>query len=510
MSILKNALEYLENSAEKYPDKTAFADDERSFTFSGLMIQSKSAAAELIRRGVSVRNRVAVLVDRTAVSLIGCFAALYAGASYVPIDVKMPHERMSNILSQISADAVFYSKKDEKNALTLSDHKNVICIEDAAETDFSDVNFASVRERVLDIDPAYMIFTSGSTGRPKGIPISHRALIDFTEWMSDFCGITSDDVLGNQAPFYFDLSVKDIYQTLRCGCTTYILPKKLFMFPTLLIDRLNGKNVTALIWATSAFRLAADSGIFEKKSVRSLKKVILGGEALLAKHLNIWKDAHPGCEFINLYGPTEVTVDCTAYRIDRDFSDGEPIPIGKACRNMEVILLDDRLNQVPDGEPGEICVRGIGLALGYFGDPEKTAKSFIDNPLNPYYPEKLYRTGDIAKIGADGNLYFLARKDEQIKHMGYRIELGEIETVLSSVSGIGEVICLFDDIEDAIVCCAATSLDAGEIISAVRSRLPKYMMPNVWKLTSRLPHNANGKIDRAALKREYFDGKSGN
>lgn len=510
MSILKNALEYLENSAEKYPNKTAFADDERSFTFSELLIKSKSAAAELIRHGVSPRNRVAVLVDRTAISLIGCFAALYAGAFYVPIDVKMPRDRMTDILSQISPGAIFYSKNDEKTAQILSDYNNLICIEYAAEREYDDVILTSIREQVLDIDPAYMIFTSGSTGKPKGIPISHRALIDFTEWMTDFCKITSCDVLGNQAPFYFDLSVKDIYQTLSCGCTTYILPKKLFMFPTLLIDRLNEKKVTTLIWATSAFRLTADSGVFEKKSVKTLKKVILGGEALIAKHLNIWKGANPGCEFINLYGPTEVTVDCTAYRIDHEFNDGESIPIGKACRNMEIILLDNDLNPVSDGEPGEICVRGSGLALGYFGDPENTAKSFIDNPLNPYYPEKLYRTGDIAKVGENGYLYFLARKDEQVKHMGYRIELGEIETVLSSVIGIREVICFFDESRDEIVCCASTSLNAGEIISALKNRLPKYMIPNVWKITPSLPHNSNGKIDRALLKREYFDGKSGN
>ncbi|MBE6541679.1 MAG: amino acid adenylation domain-containing protein [Ruminococcaceae bacterium] len=508
MSYQKNALEYLENTASLYPDKTAFADDARAFSFSSLMQSAKSVSSELIGRGVSLRDRVAVMIDRTAISLVGFFASLYAGACYVPIDVKMPEDRMSDILSQISPSAILLSRKDEKLADYLLSFANVIFLEDAVGKDYDDSILESIRDRVLDIDPAYMIFTSGSTGKPKGIPISHRALIDFTEWMSDYCEVRSDDILGNQAPFYFDLSVKDIYQTLKNGCTTYILPKKLFMFPTLLADHLNSHNVTALIWSTSAFRLVADSGIFEKKSVPSLKKVILGGEALLAKHLNIWKAAHPKCQFINLYGPTEVTVDCTAYKIDRDFADGEPIPIGKACRNMEVILLDEELNPVPSGVSGEICVRGIGLALGYFGDSYKTSQSFIDNPLNPYYPEKLYRTGDIAKVGEDGNLYFLSRRDEQIKHMGYRIELGEIETVLSAVAGVGEAVCLFDQSDDQIVCCAATDLDPSEIIQAIKSSLPKYMIPNVWKITSSLPHNSNGKIDRAKLKADYFAEKS--
>lgn len=508
MSYQKNALEYLENSAALYPEKNAFADDGRSFSFISLMESAKSAAMCLIGSGVSVRDRVAVLVDRTAISLVGCFAALYSGASYVPIDIKMPEDRMNDILAQISPKAVFVSQKDTKTACRLRDTENVLIIEEAVDTAYDEAVLSSIRKKVLDIDPAYMIFTSGSTGKPKGIPISHRALIDFTEWMAEYCGVTSEDVLGNQAPFYFDLSVKDIYQTLRNGCTTYILPKKLFMFPTLLVDYLAEHSVTSLIWSTSAFRLAADSGVFEKKSVPTLKKVILGGEALLAKHLNIWKNAHPGCFFINLYGPTEVTVDCTAYKIERDFADGEPIPIGQACENMEVILLNDELKPVAVGEPGEICVRGIGLALGYFGDPDKTASAFIDNPLNPYYPEKLYRTGDIAKIGDDGNFYFLSRRDGQIKHMGYRIELGEIETALSAIAGIGEAVCLFDHDDDTIVCCAASSLTAAEIMQELKSRLPKYMMPNVWRITDRLPHNANGKIDRVLLKKAYTDEKS--
>ena len=505
-----NALEYLEKSAARVPDKIAFADDGRSFTFSELHEGARNVGTFLAGIINRPRERVAVLVDRTAITLLGFFASLEAGCSYVPIDVKMPADRMDDILSQIKPSAILFAEKDRKVADRISSFAPTVCTEEAMETAADDTLLVSVREKVLDIDPAYMIFTSGSTGKPKGIAISHRSLIDFTEWMTEYCGITEDCIMGNQAPFYFDLSVKDIYQTLKNGCTTYILPKKVFLFPMLLVDHINGHGVNTLIWATSAFRLAADSGVFEKKTPDGVRKIILGGESLQAHHVNLWKKAVPSVEIINLYGPTEVTVDCTMFRLTRDYADDEVIPIGKACRNMEVMLLDDDLRPVPAGESGEICVRGAGLALGYFGDPEKTSAAFVQNPLNPYYPDRIYRTGDIGKLDDDGNIIYLCRRDGQIKHMGYRIELGEIETAVNAVAGVDSAICFFDKDEDYIICCVQSTLDttdAAYLTAGVKDRLPKYMMPNVWRVYKRMPSNANGKIDRVAMKEEYFNEK---
>ncbi len=508
MSLQKNAIEYLMNTAVLYKNKTAFDDGAVSMTFGEIYGSAVKIGGAVYDKVLGVRKMAAVLIDRTVLSLVGCFAALAAGLCYVPIDDKMPLERMEDILAQINPPIILYSSKSSKQtkiAAHLSEKYETLSMEDAILHDADFTLIERTLATVLDIDPAYMIFTSGSTGKPKGILISHRSLIDFTEWMSEESGITSTDTLGNQAPFYFDLSVKDIYQTLKSGCTTYILPKKLFMFPTLLVDYLNSHGVNSIVWATSAFRLTAESGVFDKKSLPGLKRVILGGEALQSKHLNIWKKAAPECQFINLYGPTEVTVDCTSYRIEKDFSDGEPIPIGKACRNMEVILLDDDLNPVPDGEPGEICVRGIGLAIGYYGDFDKTGSAFIQNPLNPSYPDRLYRTGDIAKRDSDGNLLFLSRRDNQIKHMGYRIELGEVETALSGIKEVVDGVCFFDEKNDAIVCCLKTTLNEAELTTRMKELLPKYMLPNVWRILPALPMNSNGKVDRVALKKSYFD-----
>ncbi len=512
MYLQKNALEYLINSAERYPNKIAFADEKTEFTFFSLLAGAVKLGNEIFDITGKIRERVAILTDRTAISLLGCFATLAAGDCYVPIDDKMPEDRMADILSQIRPSVILYSEENSKQAKIASklSEKYIIFQMESGITSEKTSDTDSIRARlkkVLDIDPAYMIFTSGSTGKPKGILISHRSLIDFTEWMSEISGVNENDILANQAPFYFDLSVKDIYQTLKTGCTTYILPKKYFMFPTMLVDTLNEKNVTSLFWATSAFRMTADSGVFEKKSLPNLKRAVLGGEALQAKHVNIWKKAAPQTQFINLYGPTEVTVDCTYHILERDYADGEPIPIGKACENKEVILLDDELKPVKNGESGEICVRGMGLAIGYFADKDKTDAAFIQNPMNPDYPDRLYRTGDIAKYDENGDLIFLSRRDNQIKHMGYRIELGEIETALSGIEGVGDNICFFDEKEDAIVCCLITSLELSELTSKIKEKIPKYMLPSVWRVMKSLPQNANGKIDRVRLKADYFDEK---
>jgi len=503
MSYIRNAFEYLEASAERLPEKTAFADVSCSYTFSGLL-RASIAVGGMLRSVISGKRRnVVVLADRNVLTLVGMFGAMAAGFTYVPVDVKMPDDRLRMVMNTASPAAILCCEKDMKIGEKYSEYAPVISIESASEGECDCEVLREIRKRVLDIDPAYMIFTSGSTGAPKGIAVSHRALIDFTEWMAEECGITEKDILGNQAPFYFDLSVKDIYQTLKNGCTTHILEKKLFMFPTLLVDRLNEKGVTALIWATSAFRMTADSGIFEKKAPVSVKKIILGGEALQAKHVNIWKKAVPEAEITNLYGPTEVTVDCTYYKLDRSFADGEPIPIGKACRNMEVMLLDDDLRPVKDGESGEICVRGMGLALGYYGDREKTDAAFVQNPMNPYYPEMIYRTGDIGRIGEDGMLYYLCRRDGQIKHSGYRIELGEIETVLTAVESVRSAVCFFDGERDAIICAAVIDGELADVTADLKKRLPAYMLPNKWMLYDGLPSNANGKIDRVKLKELY-------
>lgn len=521
--IQRNVLEYLEKTAQRLPDKVAFADEKESLTFGELMKKARCLGTYIMEKTECRNAPVIVITGRTAVSIAGFMGVLYSGNFYAPVDNKMPAARMLSIAEQLRPAAVVFAEKDRKAAETLVEsfveavEKNckgdetvtappLIAMSDgfvcAENTEMIERRMAAV----IDTDPVYAIFTSGSTGKPKGIVISHRSVIDFTEWFASAGNFTSDDIMGNQAPFYFDLSVKDVYTTLKCGATSYIIPKKLFMFPVMLMEFLQEKKVTALVWATSAFHLVANSGVLEERSIDTLRTVMLGGEALYAKQLNKWRRAMPEVRYVNLYGPTEVTVDCTWYPIEREFDDTEVIPVGKACANKEVFLLDEKHRPCVPGQPGEICVRGSGLARGYFGEWEKTESVFIQDPRNPYYPEIIYCTGDIAVQDENGDFRFVSRKDGQIKHMGYRIELGEIETTLSGISGLDEIACVFNADTDRIICVFTGAIDDKTLAKSARAALPKYMIPNIYVKPDVMPHNANGKIDRPELKKRYAKG----
>lgn len=498
----KNVLEYLEESAKKFKNKLAFVDENESVTFSKLEEMAKKIGTKISNITKNINSPIAVVVDRNVKSLIAFFGVLYSGNYYVPIDSKMPKKRIETVINTLEPSLIIYFEQDEE-LITDFENYNAIEFSKLLDADIDNELILKNRESVLDVDPVYIIFTSGSTGVPKGIVIPHKNVIDFTDWMAEKCEFSSEDIMANQAPFYFDLSVKDIYLTLKCGATTYILSKKHLMFPILLVNFLNDNKITTLIWATSAFNLVANSNVLQKVVPQYLKKVILGGEALLASKLNVWKSVLPNVQYINLYGPTEVTVDCAYYKIDRTFENNEAIPIGKACENKQILLLDENLNLVPDDEVGEICVRGTGLAKGYYRDKEKTEKAFIQNPFNKFYPDIIYRTGDLGRRKSDGLIYFESRKDGQIKHGGYRIELGEIERALSSFEKISSAVCFFKTEEDKIICVYEGTATDEEIIKYIKTLIPKYMFPNRFVKVEKMPYNANGKIDRVKLKEEF-------
>lgn len=499
-----NLLQYLDNQALLRPEAVAFEDEKEQITFGGLLDAAGRIGSFLIARYGLPHRPVAVITRRNVRSLVSFFGILSGGTCYVPLDAEMPRKRMDSVLEQLRPACILYNQEDEALARELSQQWEIADYDSALAWEMQPALLEQARARTLDIDPAYILFTSGSTGVPKGILVSHRSVIDFTEWYAGITGVTAADRLGNQAPFFFDLSVKDVYLTLKTGACTVILPKKCFLFPVLLMKALDQYEITTLSWATSAFHLVASSGVLEKYVPHHLKRVLLGGEALQAKILNRWRKVLPQVRYVNLYGPTEVTVDCTWYPIEKEFADTDRIPIGKACANMEVFLLKEDNTPALMGEEGEICVRGSGLAIGYFADPEKTAKAFVQNPLNPEYPDRIYRTGDFGRLDEDGNIIFIARSDDQIKHMGYRIELGELETALYATEGIQDVACLFDRAADKIICIYQGTPDQDSLAQSLRTALPKYMVPNIYVKLDAMPHNANGKIDRAKLKKEYL------
>ena len=232
--------------------------------------------------------------------------------------------------------------------------------------------------------------------------------------------------------------------------------------------------------------------------------MIFSGEVMPVKHLNLWREALPGAMYVNVYGPTEITCNCTYYVVDREFAPGEVLPIGRAFPNEKVFLLDEEDHLVTDeGVKGELCVAGTALALGYYNNSEQTAKAFVQNPLNRCYLERIYRTGDLAYYGADGNLYFASRKDFQIKHMGHRIELGEIELGLEKIDEIVRNCCIYDEEEHKIIAFYEGEIDKKQIIRTLGKTLPGFMIPNVFVQLETLPVTKNGKIDRKQLREKY-------
>lgn len=500
--VIKNIVDYLENTERQYGGKLAYVDEERAVTFSELKENAKKIASGLT--DVCAMGAPVLVYMGKSVECIESFLGIaYTGAFYVPIDIAMPYPRVKLIMDTLSADLVITRKREEIPE-NMKKCCRILYVEDLIQETIKEEEIAKRQRRCIDTDPCYAIFTSGSTGVPKGVLVSQRSVINFTEWWCETFAFSSEEIFANQTPFYFDASVKDIYATLRCGATMYIVPKKLFSLPKKLVHFLNEHQITCIDWVPSALCMIVNFRTFEKEKPEYLKKVMFLGEVMPTKQYNMWKKALPDVQYANLYGPTEATGDCTFYKINREFEDSEPIPIGNACNNTEVFLLNEADERIEEAEvAGEICVRGCSLALGYYNNPEKTAQVFVQNPLQKNYGEKIYRTGDLGKYNTFGEIVFLSRKDHQIKHMGHRIELGEIETALAALDGIRRVCCLYEERTKRIVAVYEGALTQQEIAAGIRDRLPAYMAPNVYYQVESMPVNLNGKIDRVLLKQQY-------
>lgn len=504
--MVTNILEYLEHSATLYPDKVALADDKSQVTFKQWCELAESIGTVIAHKtNNAMRQAVLVFVDRRIEGLVGALGVVESGNFYVPIDCKMPYERVRLIAEVCKPIAAVATTEADLRILEQITFAGPKFLYDEIKGHACDKTLlADIREQIIDLDPVYSIFTSGSTGVPKGVVISHRGMIDLADWLVDTFEFADKDALGNQTPFYFDGSVKDICICLKSGATLNVIGKKYFTFTKQLIPLLNERHITAILWATSAIVMVGNSDILNVALPEHLRLVTFAGEAMPAKQLRVWQEKLPNVRFVNLYGPTEITVDCTWFDVTRTYSDDEYIPIGKACHNMQVLVLKDDDTEAAVGEVGELCVRGSGVALGYYGNSTKTDEVFVQNPLNPFYNDIIYRTGDLVKPDADGNLVFVSRKDFQVKHKGNRIELGEIEAAVNAIVGVTNVACVFDHERDKLVLYYTTA-DGMErdVINLVKERIPVYMFPEVVVHLKAMPFNMNGKIDRIELKKQY-------
>jgi len=498
-----NVLDLLENSSRVYPDKMAFGDVERDITFKALVTTAKTVGTFLEKR-IKIAEPVAFYMDKSVPAVCGMFGTVYAGGFYSFLDVKQPQTRTESVLGILEPKVIFTDEENFEKISGYNSNAEIVLLEKVLEGEIDETALQMVRSNMQDVNPLYVNFTSGSTGVPKGVVVSHRSVIEFISYFTEIFGICKEDIIGNQAPFDFDVSVKDIYSGLMTGAKVQLIPKKYFSAPMQLMDYLADKEVTTLIWAVSAMCFVSVMKGFEYRLPDKIHTVMFSGEVLPIKHLKIWQKHLPNAKYVNLYGPTEITCNCTYYILDREFGDTDVIPMGKAFPNEKVFLLDDNDELVTEaGAQGEICVGGTALALGYYKDKEKTNQVFVQNPLNTAYNEMIYRTGDVGKYNEDGDLVYVSRKDFQIKHLGHRIELGEIEVVTMACEGVTRACCIYEKEKQRLILFFTGERDKMSLMKELRTTLPPFMIPNSLVPVEEMPLNKNGKIDRNKLMEEW-------
>ncbi|MCI5621166.1 MAG: amino acid adenylation domain-containing protein [Lachnospiraceae bacterium] len=494
-----NVLSYLDAIVKRVPDKVAYANEKEGYTFAQVYEQSHSIGTYIHEKGL-YRKPVVVFMEKHPKTIIAFLGVITSGCFYVPIDEEMPQSRIDLILENCKAELIICDENTKKKAETFH-YQGEICLYDEIIKTPEDAKALDViRKNALDIDPIYIVFTSGSTGVPKGVVACHRSVIDYIEQLSEVLQFNEDTVFANQTPLYFDACLKEIYPTLKFGATTYIVPKSLFMFPAKLVEFLNEHKVNTICWVVSALTMISAFGTFQMVKPEYLKTIAFGSEVFPIKQYRIWREALPEASFVNLYGPTEGTGMCCYYRLERELQENEPIPIGRPFQNTEILLLDEE-NKLAN--EGEICIRGTAVTLGYYNNPQKTSEAFVQNPLNTAYPEIIYRTGDIGKYNEYGELVFVSRKDYQIKHMGHRIELGEIEANVNTIEEIKLCCCVYDGEKGKIVLYYVGNITSRELVTKLKSMLPRYMIPNHVEQLEEMPFTANGKINRVLLKNMY-------
>ncbi len=499
-----SVLQCLEETVEKHPDKIAFADLKEEYSFRSLADTAKRIGSYISQR-VKPHNPIVIYMDKRAYNINAFLGVAYAGCFYVPIDRQMPPERIKLILSTLKPDMIIYDDVTVKSIDLLDAECEKIHYAEMIDSSIDDEKLNYIRSYSKNTDLLYVLFTSGSTGIPKGVTISHGAVIDFMEWVCDKYSLDETTTLCNQAPFYFDASVPDLYIPLKVGATVYIPPKSYYTFPKKILQFIEKNGINTLVWVPSALCNVVNCRAFELCVPKNIRLVIFCGEVMPCKHLNVWKKYIPDALYVNMYGPTEATYACMYYDVDREFRDYEKLPLGRACENSEIILVTDDNRLADTGELGEICILGQCLSNGYYGAREKTDSVFIQNPTNDKWNEIMYRTGDLAYIDINGDMVFAGRKDFQIKRLGHRIELGEIENAMLSVEGIENACCIFNERDSEIIAVYTGNVSSEHIGEIISNHLQHYMIPNRFEKLEAMPMNINGKIDRPRLKKEYVE-----
>lgn len=458
-------------------------DKKKSYSYNTFMRKVVAIACSLEKEKFKGKA-IGVRASHNADTIVSFLGILLSGNYYVPISDEVPE----NFLNKLRQQADFVENWEvthNEDEIQIDDYNRLL---DKLNT-------------VSEDDPMYLIFTSGSTGVSKGVIKSHRNMMSFLQAYEEEFHFEKEHILGNQTPFYFDASAKDIYISLYCKCKMVILDSELFMRPKELIAYLNQERVNRIQWVPSALSIVSVVGTFQLIKPEYLQQVYFVGEVFPIKQLLQWMEALPQTEFVNLYGFSEMAGICAFSRLDyEEIKRTGTVPIGKPLSNSKIFLLDDKETVIEEvGVTGEIYVAGQAIATGYYKNLEKSDRVFVTLKLGDSLPTNYYRTGDFAQWDNRGRLRFVSRQDDQIKHMGHRIELGEIETAAMEIEGVQEACCLF--VKGKIILCVTGATDKAYIIRQLKQKIQAYMLPKRIQILDEIPRNKNGKKDKIKLEK---------
>lgn len=500
----RNLIEYLTETVKLKANNVAVIENEQEITFKKLYNNITVLGNYILEQSDIINKPVAIYLPKSINCVIADLGVMISGNAYLNLDVKSPQQRIENILELVKPEFIITTRNLLKNIDPIFDSEKIILIDEFNFDIESNehVLLDRLQKRSIDTDMSCVINTSGSTGTPKSVALNHRSFVDFIEVSNEIFNFTDTEVIGSLSPVIFDIFSYELCMLISKGSCIVVLPENLAAFPIKILEEMQRTQVSFIFWVPTIMVNIANMDLLTKVNLDSLKLVWFAGEVFPTKQFNYWKKNLTHTKFANLYGPIEITLDCTYFIVDRDFEDNEPLPIGIPYRNTDVLIITDEDKLAEKGEEGELCVRGSSLALGYYNNPEKTQAAFVQNPLNSHYPEVIYRTGDIVALNDRSEIIFKGRKDTLIKHQGYRIELGEIEHIIVNTLKIAKnACCVYNRMSKEIVLYYenATDIEAAIFRKELLASLPKYMIPTVYIRYDEMPRNPNGKIDRAYL-----------
>ncbi|MGH9559504.1 MAG: amino acid adenylation domain-containing protein [Bryobacteraceae bacterium] len=517
--------QWLTSRAESRLESVAIVFGEERVTYGALDQSSNRLARTLKDAGCSRGDRVALLLPKSPGALTGMFGAIKAGCMYVPMDTSSPAARLGRILQICETRCVLAVEStapllneiaagpglDPETRIVWMDRGGPVEGHSGRQFSWNEVESASAARSETagdERDPAHILFTSGSTGTPKGVVITHANVIAFVDWALRYFDMQPSDRISGHPPLHFDLSTFDIYGTIAAGAQIHLLPPEVSILPHRLAEFIRNAELTQWFSVPSILHNMAKFDAVRPNDFPSLKRLLWCGEKFTTPALMYWMEKLPHASFVNLYGPTEATIASSYYRVpSHPANDTDEIPIGQACGGERLLVLDEKLRPAAAGETGDLYIGGAGLSPGYWRDPEKTNQVFFDTAAEG----RIYKTGDLARTGADGLIYLLGRSDTQIKSRGYRIELGEIEAALHAAEGIQNAAVVAVEaggFEGLSICCAYVPSPGAEISPLALKKtlarvLPHYMLPTRWMALKDLPLNGNGKVARPALKEMF-------